>query len=59
MQQAATQSTPPLEPQQRFNNIPPEIKQLLREKRKARAMWHRSHIPTDKTRYNNIIYNIT
>jgi hypothetical protein len=32
MQQAATQSTPPLEPQKRFNNIPLEIKQLLREK---------------------------
>jgi hypothetical protein len=48
MQQAATQSTPPLEPQKRFNNIPLEIKQFLREKRKARAMWHRTHIPTDK-----------
>jgi hypothetical protein len=54
MQQAATQSTPPLESQKRFNNIPLEIKQLLREKRKARAMWHRTHIPTHKTRY---LYN--
>jgi hypothetical protein len=54
MQQAATQSTPPLEPQKRFNNIPLEIKQLLREKRKARAMWHQTHIPTDKTRYNQL-----
>jgi hypothetical protein len=31
MQQAAAQPTPPLEPQKRFNNIPLEIKQLLRE----------------------------
>jgi hypothetical protein len=54
MQQAATQSTPPLEAQKYFNNIPLEIKQLLREKRKARAMWHRTHIPTDKTRYNRL-----
>jgi hypothetical protein len=54
MQQAATQSTTPLEPQKRFNNIPLEIKQLLREKRKARAMWHRRHIPTDETRYNQL-----
>jgi hypothetical protein len=54
MQQAATHSTPPLEPQKRFNNIPLEIKQLLREKRKARAMWHRTHIPTDKPRYNQL-----
>jgi hypothetical protein len=35
----------------RFNNIPLEIKQLLREKRKAKEMWHRTHFPTDKTRY--------
>jgi hypothetical protein len=36
MQQAATQSTPPLEPQKCFNNIPLEIKQLLREKEKRK-----------------------
>jgi hypothetical protein len=49
MQQAAAQSTPQLKQQKRFNNIPLEIKQFLREKRKARAMWHLTHIPTDKT----------
>jgi hypothetical protein len=54
MQQAATQSTPPMEPQKRFNNIPLEMKQLLREKQNARAMWHRTHIPTDKTKYNQL-----
>jgi hypothetical protein len=54
MQQSATQSTPPLEPQKRINNTPLEIKQLLREKRKARALWQRTHIPADKTRYNQL-----
>jgi hypothetical protein len=54
MQQAATQSTLLLEPQKRFNNIPLEIKQLLTEKRKAGAMWHQTHIPTDKPRYNQL-----
>jgi hypothetical protein len=47
MQQAATQSTPPLEPQKRFNNIPLEIKQLktnkLKKKRKLPSfeIWRR------------------
>jgi hypothetical protein len=54
MQQVATHSTPTLEPQKRFNNVSLEIKQLLREKRKARAMWHGTHIPTNKTRYNQL-----
>jgi hypothetical protein len=39
MQQATLQSTPPLAPHICMNNIPLEIKQLLREKRKARALW--------------------
>jgi hypothetical protein len=55
MQQAATQSTPPLKPQICSNNTTLEIKQLLKEKRKARALWHQSHIPTDKTRYNQLL----
>jgi hypothetical protein len=54
MQQATTQSTPPLEPQKHFNIIPLEIKQLLRENWNAKAMWHRTHIPTEKTRYNQL-----
>jgi hypothetical protein len=54
MQQATTQSNPPLKPQICSNNTSLEIKQLLKEKRKARAMWHRMHIPTDKTRYNRL-----
>jgi len=33
-------------------NIPPEIKKLLAEKRKARAKWQRTHTPSDKTTFN-------
>ena len=35
-------------------NIPLEIKKLLAEKRKARAQWQRSHIPSDKTDFNRL-----
>jgi hypothetical protein len=54
MQQAALQSTPPLAPHKCMNNTPLEIKQLLREKRKARALWQRTHFPPNKTRYNRL-----
>jgi hypothetical protein len=54
MQQAALQSTPPMAPHKCMNNIPLEIKQLLREKRKTRALWQRTHFPADKTRYNQM-----
>jgi hypothetical protein len=37
-----------------MNNIPLEINQLLRGKRKARALWQRTHFPTDKIRYNQL-----
>jgi len=35
-------------------NIPLEIKELLAKKRRARAKWHRSHAPSDKTPYNRL-----
>jgi hypothetical protein len=54
IQQAATHSKPPLEPQKRTKNTSLDIKQLLKEKRKARAMWLGNDIPTDKTRYNEL-----
>jgi hypothetical protein len=54
MQHAALQSTPPLAPHKYMNNIPLEIKQLLREKRKAKALWQRTHFPANKTRYNQL-----
>lgn len=35
-------------------NIPIEIKKIIAEKRKARATWHRTHAPADKTKLNRI-----
>jgi hypothetical protein len=54
MQQAATHSTPPLEPQKRTKNISLDIKELSKEKRNARAIWQRNHIPTEKTTCNEL-----
>ena len=39
-------------------NIPLEIKKLLAEKRKARARWQKSHIPSDKTAFNKLSSNL-
>jgi hypothetical protein len=54
MQQAALQSTPPLAPHKCMNNTPLEIKELLREKERQRALWQRTHFPAHKTRYNQL-----
>jgi hypothetical protein len=54
MQPTALQSTPPLAPHKCMNNIPLEIKELLKEKRKVRALWQRTNFPSDKTRYNQL-----
>jgi hypothetical protein len=54
MQQATLQSTPLLATHKCMNNIPLEIKQLLREKRKARGLLQRTHFPADKSRYNQL-----
>jgi hypothetical protein len=54
MQQAATRSTSPLEPQKRTKNTSLDIQQLLRGKRKATATWQRKGILTDKTTYNKL-----
>jgi hypothetical protein len=45
-QHAALQSTPPLAPHKCMNNIHPELEQILREKRKARTLWQRTHFPS-------------
>jgi len=36
------------------NNLTPELRQLLAEKRRARSTWQRTHYPDDKSRYNKI-----
>jgi hypothetical protein len=55
MQQATTHTTLPLEPQKGTKNTSLDIKLLLKEKGKARAIWQLNHIPTNKTRYNQLI----
>jgi hypothetical protein len=56
--QATQDATPTLTPkislQNKTRNVPIEIKELIAEKRTARARWHRSQAPTDKTIYNHI-----
>ena len=54
LQKAARRSTPQQITKIITNNIPVEIKQILKEKRKARNTWHRTHAPADKTKYNQL-----
>jgi hypothetical protein len=50
---AAEQATPNQQPHnQASNNIAIQIKKLKAVKRKARAKWHRTHAPQDKTALN-------
>jgi hypothetical protein len=37
-----------------YEQYSPRNQKLLREKRKARALWQRTHFPADKTRYNQL-----
>lgn len=39
---------------QNYTNIPLQIKQLLAEKRRSRAIWQRTHNPLNKTIYNRL-----
>jgi hypothetical protein len=54
LQEAAKQATPPPNIQKVTNNIPLEIKKLIRAKRKARRKWQHSHNPEDKPTYNHL-----
>jgi vacuolar-type H+-ATPase subunit H len=38
----------------KYINVAIEIKKLIAEKRRARAKWHRSQAPSDKSTYNHI-----
>jgi hypothetical protein len=53
MQQAATHSTRPSKPR-KGSYIPLEVKQILKQKTKARTDWHRYHLPASKTLYNQL-----
>jgi hypothetical protein len=46
--------TPKIRLQNKTRNFPIEIKNLIAEKRRTRARWHRSQAPSDKTTYNHI-----
>jgi hypothetical protein len=56
IKQATQDATPTLKIclQNKTRNVPIEMKKLIVEKRRARARWHRSQAPTDKTTHNHI-----
>jgi hypothetical protein len=55
---AAEQATPTLQPyNQDSNNISIETNKLIAAKRKARAKWHRTQAPQDKTESNKSVKN--
>jgi hypothetical protein len=54
IKQATQDATPKISLQNKTRNVPIEIKKLIAEKRKARARWHRSQAPSDKTTYNHV-----
>ena len=58
LQEAAQQATPTIVYKKDAVNIPLEIKKLLAQKRKERAQWQRSHIPSDKTAFNRLSSNL-
>jgi hypothetical protein len=43
--------TPKTSLQNKTTNVPTEIKKFIADKRRARARWHRSQAPSDKTTY--------
>ena len=54
IKQATQDATPKITFLNNTRNLPIEIKKLIAEKRRARARWHRSQAPIDKTTYNHI-----
>jgi hypothetical protein len=53
LQQAAKTATPVKHGSRRANNLPSHIKQLVAQKRSARAKWQKTHTPGDKRLFNN------
>lgn len=54
IQQTTWKNTPVLRKGATRHCYPPEIIQLIREKRKQRNKWHQSRSPQDKTKLNNL-----
>jgi len=53
LQQAATSATPVKNSPRNVNNLPTHIKQLIAQKRRARARWQKTHTPEDRRLFNN------
>jgi hypothetical protein len=53
LQQAAKTATPVKNSPRHANHLPSHIKQLVAQKRTARAKWQRTHTPEDKRLLNN------
>lgn len=45
-------------PKTKQDNLPLHLSQLLTEKRRARARWQRTHLPSDKSTYNRLYCNL-
>ena len=58
LQHAAKQATPPPTRDAQSVSIPMELKQLLAEKRIARARWQRTHYPDDKRTYYRLSHKL-
>lgn len=54
IQQSAWASTPELKRNIKGNNYPEEIREIIREKRRARKKWHQTRASRDKTKLNNL-----
>jgi len=54
--QHAVKTATPIQPQPtKAQYLPSHIKQLVAQKRKARARWQKTHTPDDKRKFNNAI----
>jgi hypothetical protein len=58
IQQSAWDNTPEIKKRLKGNNYPSEILELISEKRKQRKKWHQTRAPQEKTRLNNLSYQL-
>lgn len=58
IQQSAWESTPEMKKKMKGYHYPTEIRDMIRDKRKARRMWQQSRNPKDKTNLNNLTQRI-
>jgi hypothetical protein len=58
IQQSAWDNTPEIKKRLKGNNYPSEILELISEKRQQRKKWHQTRAPQEKTRLNNLSYQL-